>query len=481
MCRHFFVMFALVLVLPGCTTRLAVSKVEPGKPETHVGIPHPMMYSRYEVKMSWQVSKCNANDIDLKIGAEFKEPATAPDPDNLFVIDPNSLSSPLKTSEVQVGYLASGAPASLNAKAEDRSAQVLAGIASIGAGLVKFSVLPTPVSMFEKEVKQNACSGEVNEALKALPKNNKAVEAAAAMLDARTSDLKELTDKLAVMGNNADEATKQALSKAIDALGAAKEKLDAAIKAQAKILKVITYTQGAVWPQSGSVDTGEFELPKHVFDRWINEKIVNPDDRSNATIHVSLRANDKIGLASKKEGPIRPELGIPIRQGAEGKISACAGKSCEAGGEFIGGRKDRILQLGSVYYLPCESRAFSSISCTYTLDDNGRLKSMGSASTKATAESLVGSINDVVKQATDAKQAKADAKTKQLQVETAYLKAVAERDAAEAAIAKNESLKSNVDAVAALKAQTEKLNAERALVEAELALAEAREKAAKIP
>lgn len=459
----------LGLALGGCTTQVAVTKVLPGKPETHVGTPHPLMYSRYDITLRWQVSKCGET-LKLKLGAEFKEPEAVPDPDNSFVIDPASLSSPLKTSQVLVNYHESGAPASLNATLEDHSVQTIANVASIGAGWATFNALPRPAG----SVVDDVCSPAVLDALRSLSAAKDELDAASELVDARTSDLKAVTDKIADMGSNVDEATKSAFSKAISALGRAKATLESAQQAHGKLLEVISHKESQLWPVSGNQVDGSYQLPDHVFDRWTSNRINSNGAVADRTIFIELRGRDNAGHSPEKEGDVDTKLGIPIRQGAAGRVSACSAKPCSTGGIPVASRNDHVLQLGSVYYLPCISRPFSSVTCSYSTHTNGRLKSAGSAITNAPAEEITGALNDVISKAIVARQTRREAATKQLQAETAYLTAKAERDAAEAALYETDLLKADKDAAAAFMAQADRLNAERALIEANNALDAAR-------
>ena len=190
---------------------------------------------------------------------------------------------------------------------------------------------------------------------------------------------------------------------------------------------------------------------------------------------------------------VKLDQGIPFRQAVEGHVYACvnlgdAATQSEAQNDVCGNptskgqkvvlhRIDRLLQLGPVYYLPCTGGAFSSVTCSYTTDDAGRLKTIGTASTAAVAEALAKSAGDIAKQAADAAETIRDSKTKNLEAQTAYLKAQAENRAAEAALADADPPNPDAVATAALTARAKHLDAERALLEAEAALRAARGKA----
>lgn len=466
--RAILLSMVVLLVLTGCSSKVAVTKVDPKDPKTHVGIPHPLLYSRYDVTMNWQVKKCGKK-LELLVKSEFSDPISAVDGNQLYVIDPNSLSGIFKTSKLSVGYSEMGAPMSLNAEIKDHTAEVLLNVASVGLGVAKLAAVPIPGAP-AAPAPGDVCTDEVVKALLDLVTQNETVFASTVVLESRTEELKAITEKITSLGDNVDEQTKVALSEAVTKLSEAKTKLNTATKTHSKTLKGITHSKTIRWPSDSSKFDGTHELPDYVLKRWTRAGVDYPDVRSKATIHLSLKLVDSSGQVSK--GSIDPKLGIPIRRGGDGIVSSCFGTDCKNKWEMKSSRKDHIQQLGQVYYLPCTSRLFSSVSCSYTRHDNGRLKSIGSVRENASAETFTGALDDIIGKATEARIALAEADRKQLEADTAYLKAKAERESAEIAIAETVN-PGDAQGTAALKAYSERLNAERAVLEADLALKKA--------
>ncbi len=469
-----------VLLCAGCTTSLKVTRVDPDKPETRIGAPYPLMFSRYEVLITRQITEC-ASKLKISTKADIKSVEGAPDPEQVFVIDPNSLASPLKTSEVNLEYFPNGAVSTLNAVAEDRSAQIISN--AVGS-LAKVISIVAMAGAAPNVTAPPACSPAVLTALKFAKSQTPIVKAAKTVVDAATEEIVGLNKKISQMNSNVDERTKTALSKASDALTVAQMDLDNKQAALEKALKIITYTETYYWPEHGSQASGVKDLDPAVFKRWGPDGGLDDDRRARKSfaIFFNLTAVGAAGAGTTardltKPDVVDPKHGIPYRQPALGKLSICLGRDCTPDNLPIAEQIGPVLQLGYVYYLPCESRAFSSVACKFSMADSGFVKSMGSAQKAATAEGLSGSLKDTATQLGSLQDSLSSSKTKKLEAQTAALKAQADYAAAAAAL-QPDPTKSDVEETAILKANTELLDAKRALLEAQAALTAAQ---AKVP
>lgn len=470
---------SVALLCAACTTSVKVTRVDPEKPETRVGAPYPLMFTRFEVLITRQISEC-APKLKISTKAEIKSAEGAPDPEQLFVIDPSSLSSPLKTSEVTFEYFPNGAVSTLNAVAEDHSAQIVSNVVGSLAKVVSIGAVAgaTPLAL-----PPPACSAAVLVALKFAKAQTPVVKAAKAVVDAATEEVTGLYKKISQMNSSVDARTKTALSKAVDVLTLAQSDLDDKQAALEKALKVITYTEIQYWPDHGSLASGFKDLDPAVLTRWGPEGGLDDDRRVRKSFSVffKLTATGGVGMASRdlsKPDVVETKYGIPYRQPMLGKFSICLGAECSPENLPIAEKIGPVLQLGFVHYLPCESRAFSSVSCTFSVTDAGNLKSMGSAQKTATAEGLSGSVKDAFTQLGSLQETLSGAKIKKMEAQTAVLKAQADYAAAAAAL-QPDPTKSDADETAILKANTELLDAKRALLEAQAALVSAQAKAAK--
>jgi hypothetical protein len=177
---------------------------------------------------------------------------------------------------------------------------------------------------------------------------------------------------------------------------------------------------------------------------------------------------------------VKPDLGVPYRMPVTAKLTVCAGGPCGPDNPAIAEKTGEVLQFGHVFYLPCESRPFTSVGCSFAMTEAGQLKSMGTTQKAAAAEGASTALKDFATQAGALQETLSTADTKKLQAKTAALKAEAEYAAAAASL-QPDPTKPDKDQTAIIKAQTDLINAQRAQLEAQAALNEALTKANKGP
>lgn len=467
----------LVVVTASCTTTsLKVTRVDPQHvKETMVGVPYPLMFTRYQIEVTRQVAGCGP-ELAALVKAEIKITEAAPDPNQQFVLDPNSLASAMKTSEVKLEYQSNGAVATLNATAEDKTGAVVSNIVS---SLFKVATIFAAAGGAPGATVE-ACSKEVLDARAVIAKQRPLVDAATKVVDALRTDLNGLLAKVAAASGNADEGTKKALAAKYDALTLANEDLKEKSAPLEKALKVVTYVETLIWPTDGDTFSAEFPLAPAVFKRWgaVDD---NQNSRAKFTVFLDIAP---VGLNGRNNlddlQTVDPDLGVPYRLPMTGRLTVCVGSKCDANNTAIAEKVGEVLQLGNVFYLPCESRPFTSIGCTFAMTEGGQLKSMGTTQKAAAAEGASTVLKDVTTQAAAFQETLSTAGSKKLQAKTAALKAEAEYAAAAAAL-QPDPTKPDKDQTAVLKAQTDLLNAQRAQLEAQFALTEALTKAGKGP
>lgn len=432
------------------------------------------MFTRYQIDITRQVAGCGPK-LKALVKAEIKATESVPDPMQQFVVDPNSLSSPLKTSDVSFGYATNGAVTSFNATAEDHTAQVVSNVVATAFKAVTIFGVAGAAPGAPSE----ACSKEVLDAREQIKKQGPVVEAATTVVASLTQDLKALATKATAVGGNVDKATKEAMSKKYDALAAATEDQKSKSDVLDKAMKVVTDVQTVRFPKDGDTGVDVYPLADAVFVRW-GRLDSNPNSRADFSVTIALDTINGIGRTLSTADVVDPSLGLPYRQPVLGRLTVCSGGPCSKDNAPLLENVGPVLQMGYVYYLPCQSRPFSSVGCTFTMTDAGELKTMGSSQKTATAEGLSGAAKDVVTQAGTLHDTLSGASTAKLQAETAALKAKADYAAAEAAL-QPDPLKTDKDQTATLKADTDLLNAKLAQIQADAALADAMAKAGKTP
>ncbi|MES2939386.1 MAG: hypothetical protein V4864_16990 [Pseudomonadota bacterium] len=455
-----------IVLAAGCTTSLKVQRVDPNDNMTMVGAPYPLMFTRYQVDVTRQVAACGPQ-IKIATKVEVKAEEAAPDARQLFVIDTNSLASPVKTSEVKLSYATSGAVTSLNASAEDRSAQVIANV--IGAVVKTVALSAAPGASPTAAQKPQACNEAVIEVLKTVEKQEPIVKAATKLTQERTEALAQLIAKATKFGNQTDALTRKKMSEAYDALQEALADHEKQQQILDQALKSVSDVQTVYWPEHGDQAAAMLRFPQYLLRRWgrIDD---NPGVLAKQALYVQIAPVDPPGraLVAGDPGTFVPDTVtlpygvVPYRLPAAGHLRICQGAPCGGGHPADVEKTGPILQLGRVYYLPCESRPFTSIGCAFEMTDAGQLKTMGTIQKAAPAESASGALKDALTQLSTARTEAVQTKTNLVKAQNEYAAAVA------ASVADPE--KADKDATAALNVQVELKKAKLADLEAEQAL-----------
>jgi hypothetical protein len=461
---------ALASLTAGCSTSLTIKRFNESDPSSAVGAPFPLMFTQYDIAVSRQVIGCGPK-LKAKVSAEIKTNKTLPDPNQLFVLDTGSLSSALKTGAVKTTYYPTGSVATLNANAEDKSAAVIANVVQTFAKVVTISAAAGALPGAPVE----ACTDETKKALAEVVKGKADVEASGTLVEGRQGRLEELIKKVNATGGHPDGPTKKALSEAYDDLTAATKDLSDKTEALEKALKAIAYKEVVHWPKNGDTEGETIPLPESIFSRWGR---LDDDENSRAAFAISIRLESTGGAARRSLAVpqnVNPSLGIPYRAPAQGTLRVCSGKSCIATDAAIAETTGQVQQLGHIYYLPCSSRPFASVSCTLEFAEGGELKTAGSEQKASVAEGLSGAAKEAVTQIAAAKEARSATDTNKLEAKTAALKAQTDYE--------NALKASRPDPSATTKAETDAVNAEADLfaakkkkIDAELALLEAQSK-----
>jgi hypothetical protein len=483
---------ALIIAALGCTacTSVDVTRVDPARPSSRVGISHPLAFTQYRIQLTRQVVGCG-NQMKLSAGAKIEETRAAADPLHRFVIDPNSLSSPFKTSEIKAEYHPNGLVKTLNATADDKTGEVIANIGSIG---VKIATLAAGVGAAGPGGPE-ACHPDVVAALTKVATQKEKVKDATAAVEARTAQLKAIKEKIVTLGAAVNERSRDDLSTALDLLAEATDTQKREARTLAKLMEPLSHTETILWPANGDVGRGAFPFDRSVVRRWQNPATPGDDDPAELgklDIFVQIISLSDTARILRTERPrpatagtadpttppdtVVPRLGIPYRQPDYGQLRICSASHCDEGGDELAEQRGNILQLGYVYYLPCQSRPFTSISCSYELAEDGWLKSMGTAQRQAAAVGATGAAGALLDSATSIHGTLAGDDLADMKARTDALKAEAELRAAQKAL-EDQPVDPNAATrlqTTALQANVELAHAEKALLEAEAELADAR-------
>lgn len=444
--KHAFALVLAGLACVACTSPVKVVRVDPNKPETRVGVAYHLPFSRFEVSITRMVTGCEANTISLSTSVDAALAEAAIDPEQSFTIDPNSLAGVFRVSALKAEYGKAGLVKSLNASADDHTAQVL--LAAVG-GIVKLATLPIgiPVASINsskntfgfvgsnkeepspdsKAQQKTACSDATYDALQRLPEAAAELKQASNELTVAAAAYKALQERVTALGGVVDEATRRAL---VEARGRAD---DAAIKLANKKASVdklkesLSHTQTFFWPPNGSTFDDSKSAPSNLLALWKSETV----DVKGAVSPVKLRLIVDPSLPEELPRPMKATdavSGVPYRMPASGFFMACDG-DCTPANQLAVVKAD-VLQLGALYYLPCQSQTFGSTACTLTADENGVPTAAGTETKASAAENAAGAFKDLTTQYSAMKESRRDAQKVAYEAEAARLKAKAEYEKA---------------------------------------------------
>jgi len=478
---------ALLVAALGCTacTSLKVHEFNPALPASRVGIPYPLGFTQYKIELTRRVIACG-NEMKVAAAAKIEETRNAPDPQRRYVIDPNSLGSMVKTSDVKLEYHPNGLVGALNASAVDKTGDI---IANVGTTAVKIASLAAAAGG-----PAGACKPEVVQALADVEAQQAKVATANDVLERSLARMKRAREKVEALGAATDESAKAEASKAYDELIVSTSRQKAETEKLDALLAKITYKQVVRWPENGDVGRGVYRMDPDVLANWALNLSGDPLNPARAQLDIFIQletvSSDGRPLPLVRPGDsaapptgsgidekIDPALGIPFRQPGYGELKICNINFCDRGGEVLATQAGSALQLGQIYYLPCRSRPFTSVECKFELTEDGWLKSMGTSNKEAALAGATNAAKSLFESAGTIQSTLSGAGVAALEAKTKALKAQADYQAAVSSLAANPNAASLAE-VAALNANIEVARARKNLIEAEAELVRAQGSAA---
>lgn len=470
--RNLIVTSAVGALITGCTTSLSVKEYgEPilnnqptGKSQT--GLPYPLNMTQFAFTIEYELVSCG-KDPNVSVAVSAGDAQTAADPTKNYIIDPNSLASPVKVSSVKLAYHPNGSVKSLNATAEDKTADLIVSIGKTAVSVAK--IVGGNVGSSGDKTEPENCTKEAAKALKDVTDKKPELEASTSDLKVKTAQLEAIKKKIEGLGPNVDEASKAELSKATDAVKSALAKQNTMTKAIVESKKLISYQVKLSWPEHGMDFEKTLAPPDDQIRKWItpNSDPKKGDWKAKLTLHFVLESLS--GVAQTAGSEINIKRGVPFRQPKMARLAVCkSGKCGSADGEYVIQQDGLIQQLGQVYFLDCRSRPFSSVACSFEMGADGRLVSVGTENKSAAlaeaakvAEALAGNVVEIA--------ALEASKAEKLKKKTDYLKAQADHAAALKALQPS-SPDPSVANLASLKMRSDIALATIAALDAEAAL-----------
>lgn len=475
-----------LLALSACTTHLDVDHALPSDPTSRRGIAYFLPFTQFDTKTTWTLAACDAQGIP-EIAVSFAAtPVSAPDPDHLYTIDYSSLDAISKTSSVKVDFHDSGAIKSINASAEDRTAEIAGKAISAVAKIAKFAA---------PGAAPNAAKFQCTETAKKILEDLKDKKGKFTKLTAKLEKATKVLDALTVRVVRSDDATPAKvfaeLDRQIANVVATQLGIDQAKKVIAAQLKKVSYTSEVKFPATSSqFRSGQQMLPLAKLREWVAnfDTVVSQSglaeyERSQS-VFLELTASGGWEKGTDYPADRSKEArraGLRYRIAVPGQLSVCQNTHCSDFDnepiEVEKGLPVRILQRGTTFYLPFASAPFSNGALSATFSESGVMTSAGYEQKKVAGEAIAGLADlladEVVTVGGMIREAK-NTKLEKLNERTAIAKAVQEALNAEKALldAPNSELATQS---ASLAADTALKNAELANILADVAVRKARQ------
>lgn len=467
---------AISMVATSCATDLDAVRVREGKSLPIAGAPYNLSFTQYDVVVTRRVAGCFATDetgtelpslviaMDAKISRKEEK-----DPTRHYVIDLLSLQDAWKISNIEVEYHENGTLKSLNASAEDRSAQVLSSVVTSLGKIVTASAAAAGRGA-------SGCTVATQAHLDAIKPLEKEIKARTERLDRQTKKLETMTAIAAAMGDAWGVSERKQFANQIGAMHKERtelsDKQDELVDHLAHLSKVSKFT----WPGDGSTHASTAslipDLTEEEIIKWGGVK--KPENvQAETRVFAKLEAMSPYPAPDKCNPSCADDAvrGVKYRMPAPGRLLICTTLAC-AGKDVVARDEGPVSQLGHVFSLPLHSPMFSKKVVVANFNNAGQPTKLGVKSEVASAEIAATAIGGMLDTALLTRGKVVTTELERVQQQTALLKAQAELAAAKKAL-EPPTHTDATDATAAFAADTALLNAQLANLKARAALAEA--------
>jgi len=293
----------LAFSITGCSQSLMVHKMSADNNQPQKGFVYPLLFTQFKITVTRGIASCTKTDevsgvsvpdVQAFIKAEITSENLI-DKDHLYVIDSDSLTGPTKTSDLSVKWN-KGRLKSINAAADDQTAEVIKSVASGFAKLAISSVSPvaalstatqglTPESELDAQAPIVVCQDNVIEAVGNVSRLNGVIKSSAEHINELTESVTKLQLDFGKTGGDASvdcsDSTNQEeiicqLKQAMKDLERESKTLAMHEKNLEKSLKLIRHQITYRWPQKSQVDrsNGAEKWPEAIVDQWVKDTTV---------------------------------------------------------------------------------------------------------------------------------------------------------------------------------------------------------------
>lgn len=465
-----------MMSLIGCTTSLTANRLDLAGSQPQPGWDYSLPFAQYEISIVRTLNSCTTqSDVDVKATAVT---TFVPDPANTFTIDYRSLASSTKISDLQIDKHANGMLKKIGAAAEDRTgpivvntATAIAKIAAAAAGVPRPLAPPGLVGV---------CNSATSLAVTDKPRLRGRVEVATKLLNEATTRLEALTAVAVPFGGRADSTTQRELLRAARDVATYKSQLAQETVSYAKVVDQLTITTQLRWPPNGDERTSQLQkLTEEELTQWFT----SPDLSSVKPVVFELQASSGLGVPAPAQPgtgtakahpeplryrvPVKGKLLMHQKSGAEDDVTVKTKLVTEG----------PVPQLGRIYLLPLQNKAFQNNVLNATFAEDGNLLAAGyiekSSSAEAASETLAKVAGLLPQAIQDVRLGGAQSEAAEIEAKTKVLEAQAKLQAARDALSPSPTEDAEKKR-ALLAADSALLDAERAKIVAQYLLDQAR-------
>lgn len=290
--------FVVALALGGCT-HLEVTPYSAATPSNRSGYAYMLDFTQYEIALKRRLLSCKAGEPPkVKVEATIT-PSLVADGEQVYVIDPRSLISAFKTSEVNIDYK-DGRLVGFNASTVDRTGEVIASAAvTIGKVATLAAGIPIPVAQDGRA--RQYCSADAISRLALIEKGKGPITAATVQLDEARAQLSTLTAQYSAKPS---EKLRVAVAAKAKSVKAGQDALDKVVEASAEAQEWLTESQTFRWPERSTAFHGEpgHALRPATIGKWFDAAAVRGGLLADAPVALTggrlLRNGGPTGNAS---------------------------------------------------------------------------------------------------------------------------------------------------------------------------------------
>lgn len=423
-----FAVLLAALSMTACTAQFNAVRIKDVNTSVPpAGAPYNLTFSQYDIQITQRLTACydKKRNLTNETGAakyDLSNPkvkvtvaatiskAEVRDPDQTYVIDLGSLQSFFKTTDIKVSYYDNGAIKSINAEADDKTGEFIAGTAQT---ILKLAAAGGAQSL-EK------CREEAWKTMLDIETETDLVDKLALDIATSTEELKQFLSVASALGRATPKRSRDAVAAAVEKLN--KQLAEQKLRQQSLRDKIdtISVSTKEKWPTNGTTFVSAKPLAEPVDPKVYNTWVEGPNEtaRLSTSAYFAIAPMEPIGRRQPcKQDCVEDAIsGLKYRMPALGKLHMCgklsaveadpsvrgvaAGTSymtCDSADSKlhkIDSKPEMISQLGRIYSLPLRSVIFSKKSIAATFSENGVPTQLGAIST-AGSEKLASTFGTV--------------------------------------------------------------------------------------